>query len=76
MEFDDELILFLCKIPSLEVRPQIVYPSKAAALPASKQTCMYITVKDQQHDKGEKRLEETIRGWLHLKFSYDEYLQL
>jgi len=47
MEFDDELILFLRKISSLEVGPQIVYPSQAAALPASKQTYAYMTMKDK-----------------------------
>lgn len=37
MEFDDKLVLLLSKVASLKVRPEVVYPTKAAALAASKQ---------------------------------------
>lgn len=34
MELDDELILFLCEIAALEIRPKVVDPPEAAALAA------------------------------------------
>lgn len=38
MKFDDEIFLILCEVASLEVRPQIVYPSQPATLAATEQT--------------------------------------
>lgn len=37
MEFDDELIFFLSKVSSLQVRPQVIDPPEAAALPAAEE---------------------------------------
>lgn len=37
VEADDELILFVSEVPSLQIRPEIVYPSEPATLPTSHQ---------------------------------------
>ena len=37
MELDDELVLFLGEVATLEIGAQVVYPAEAAALAATKQ---------------------------------------
>lgn len=38
MKFDDEIFFILGEVASLEVRPQIVYPSQPATFAATEQT--------------------------------------
>lgn len=45
MEFDDDLVLLFGEVASLEVWPEIVYPSKTAALATTKQAYIYIYIK-------------------------------
>jgi hypothetical protein len=39
VELDDEVVLLLGEVAALEVRPQVVDPPQAAALPAPEQPC-------------------------------------
>jgi hypothetical protein len=44
MELDDELVLLLGEITSLEVRSQVVDPSQPAAFPAPQQPYTQVTL--------------------------------
>lgn len=70
MEFDYELILLICEVPSFQIRAEIVYPSQPATLSTPEQP--YKIVENLVHDFMQGKEKPGVEGSDRLTSSFRE----